>query len=91
MFILAPSSTGKSHIARLICQYHQQITDSKNSKWGVVYCFHSLPPQPIPIKNIKYHKGLPSIDDILDYKELMNYQEIILGKHFIYVKPVKYL
>ena len=80
MFIFAPSNTGKSFLAQLLCQYHYELTDSKAKKTSIIYCYHTLPPPPIQNTEIRCHKGLPLLEDIFNYKEETKTDEIILGK-----------
>ena len=79
MFVFAPSNTGKSFLTQLLCQYHHKLTDSKAKSVSVVYCYHSLPPPPIANTEVRCHKGLPLLEDILNYKEEARKDEIILG------------
>ena len=83
MFIFAPSNTGKSFLAQLLCQYHYKLTDSKSRKASVIFCYHSVPPTPIPNTEFRCHKGLPLLGDILNYKEESKTDEIILGNLLI--------
>ena len=79
MFVFAPSNTGKSFLTQLLCQYHRKLTDSKAKTFSVVYCYHSLPPPAIANTEVKFHKGLPLLGDILNYKEDAQMDEILLG------------
>ena len=83
--ICGPSGIGKSYLCALLIKYHSNLTDSTSNNPTIIYCYASKPPEinDTNVKRYKLHKGLISVEALLEYKKKYREEELILGESIL--------
>ena len=78
--VSGPTGTGKSNLIKDILENSLEICDDENAKRKVIiYCYNTAIPEKIAVScPLMLHKGIPTIEEILDIKNKKKFTSIDL-------------